>query len=32
MEAHPADPGDLPAQDRGWPADHGIEWKPDDAG
>ena len=32
MEANPAGPGDLPAQDRGWLADHGIEWNPDDAG
>jgi hypothetical protein len=32
VEAHPAGPGDLPAQDRGWLADHGIEWTPDDAG
>ena len=32
MDANPAGPGDLPPQDRGWLADHGIEWKPDDAG
>jgi hypothetical protein len=30
-EALPARPGDLPAHDRGWLAEHGIEWKPDDA-
>src|SRR5262249_6056094 len=29
VEAPPAGPGDLPAQDRGWLADHGIEWTPD---
>ena len=32
MEANPAGPGDLSPQDRGWLADHGIEWRPDDAG
>lgn len=30
-EARPARPGDLPAHDRGWLAEHGIEWKSDDA-
>jgi hypothetical protein len=29
-EVEPADPGDLPAQDRGWLAAQGIEWGPDD--
>jgi hypothetical protein len=23
-------PADLPARDRGWLAEHGIEWEPDD--
>ena len=32
MEANPAGPVNLPKQDRGWLADHGIEWRPDDAG
>jgi len=27
----PARQGDLPAGDRGWLAEHGIEWEPDDA-
>ena len=27
----PARRGDLPAGDRGWLAEHGIEWGPDDA-
>jgi hypothetical protein len=26
-----ARPAELPARDRGWLADHGIEWEPDDA-
>jgi hypothetical protein len=30
MEVRPADPEDLPAQERSWLAAHGIEWKPDD--
>lgn len=30
MEVRPARPGDLPAQDHGWLAGHGIEWGPDD--
>jgi hypothetical protein len=28
--AHRADAGDLPGYDRGWLADHGIEWRADD--
>jgi hypothetical protein len=28
MEVRPADPGDLPAQERSWLAAQGIEWKP----
>jgi hypothetical protein len=32
MEANPAGPGDLPTRDRGWLAEHGIEWTPDDTG
>lgn len=30
IEAGPAHPGDLPAQERGWLATHGIDWGPDD--
>jgi hypothetical protein len=30
-EARPASPGHLPAHERGWLAEHGIEWEPDDA-
>ena len=26
----PAGPGDLPAPERRWLAEHGIEWRPDD--
>jgi hypothetical protein len=33
MQARPARPGApaLPAHERGWLAEHGIEWEPDDA-
>jgi hypothetical protein len=31
MQGHPAAPGDLPAQERSWLAEHGIQWKPDDS-
>ena len=31
VEGHPVAPGDLPAQERNWLAEHGIEWKPGDA-
>jgi hypothetical protein len=27
-EGRPTAPGDLPAQERTWLAEHGIEWKP----
>lgn len=31
MEGHPVTPGDLPAHERSWLAEHGIQWKPDDS-
>ncbi len=31
IETRPAHPGGLPAHDRGWLAEHGIEWGPDNA-
>jgi hypothetical protein len=29
-QARPARPGDLPARDRSWLAEHGMEWEPGD--
>jgi hypothetical protein len=29
-QTRPGRPADLPARDRGWLAEHGIEWEPDD--
>lgn len=30
VDARPADPGTLPARDRTWLSEHGIDWEPDD--
>jgi hypothetical protein len=31
VQGRPTAPGDLPAQERNWLAEHGIEWKPGSA-